>query len=46
MTVDRHSRMSNVLWCDGHVKAMKLETLATPGTNTSAMYYTSAADPN
>lgn len=30
---ERHLETINVLWCDGHVKAMKLDALAKPSTN-------------
>jgi prepilin-type N-terminal cleavage/methylation domain-containing protein/prepilin-type processing-associated H-X9-DG protein len=33
---ERHQGMVNVIWCDGHAKAMKLETLAATKTVTNA----------
>jgi prepilin-type processing-associated H-X9-DG protein len=34
--VERHLGTTNVLWCDGHVKAMKLDALAKPRNATNA----------
>jgi prepilin-type N-terminal cleavage/methylation domain-containing protein/prepilin-type processing-associated H-X9-DG protein len=47
---ERHLETINVLWCDGHVKAMKLDALAKPsgtfyGTTQRATYFTCGADP-
>jgi prepilin-type N-terminal cleavage/methylation domain-containing protein/prepilin-type processing-associated H-X9-DG protein len=52
--LDRHLETTNVLWCDGHVKSMKLSALDAPNTPSMtpdpsvsrAMYFTLAADPN
>ncbi|BCM88657.1 hypothetical protein IAD21_00498 [Abditibacteriota bacterium] len=50
--IERHLETINVLWCDGHVKAMKGETLLRGtsgyhGDNTlRATYFTCAADPD
>ena len=30
---ERHLETTNVLWCDGHVKSVKLDTLVKPSTN-------------
>jgi prepilin-type N-terminal cleavage/methylation domain-containing protein/prepilin-type processing-associated H-X9-DG protein len=47
---ERHLETLNVLWCDGHVKAMKLDALFKPsgtfyGTTQRATYFTCGADP-
>jgi prepilin-type N-terminal cleavage/methylation domain-containing protein/prepilin-type processing-associated H-X9-DG protein len=50
--VERHLETLNVLWCDGHVKSMKLDNLLRPtsgyfGDNTQrATYFTVGADPD
>ncbi len=50
--VERHLDTLNVLWCDGHVKSMKLDNLlrATSGyfgdSTPRATYFTVAADPD
>ncbi len=50
--VERHLETLNVLWCDGHVKAMKLDNLlrATSGafgdSTPRATYFTIGADPD
>ncbi len=53
--LDRHLETINVLWCDGHVKAMKLAALGkgntpsispVPVSAVKAMYFTLAADPD
>ncbi len=49
--IERHLDTLNTLWCDGHVKAVKLDLLRTPTTSgnwtgTKAMYFTIAADAN
>ena len=50
--VERHLETVNILWCDGHVKAMKLNNLlrATSGafndTVPRATYFTRGADPD
>ncbi len=50
--IERHLETINVLWCDGHVKAMKGENLlrGTSGTfgdtTLRATYFTCAADPD
>jgi prepilin-type processing-associated H-X9-DG protein len=47
--VERHLETLNVLWCDGHVKAMKLDALLKPGVapNTGkATYFTRGSDPD
>lgn len=49
--IERHLETINTLWCDGHVKAMKLESLikGTSGafgdSTLRATYFTRAADP-
>ncbi|RYX83835.1 DUF1559 domain-containing protein [bacterium] len=46
--IERHLETINVLWCDGHVKAMKLNALLKPGTGANAgkaTYFTRGADP-
>jgi len=48
---ERHLGTINVLWADGHVKSVKLELLATPGTTNNSVgkpaytYFTVNADP-
>jgi prepilin-type N-terminal cleavage/methylation domain-containing protein/prepilin-type processing-associated H-X9-DG protein len=47
--VERHLETLNVLWCDGHVKAVKLDLLRTPTTSGAfigkkAMFFTIGAD--
>lgn len=44
MILERHLDTTNVLWCDGHVKAVKLDTLLSAGTN-YPKYLTIQADP-
>ncbi len=46
--IERHTDFCNALWCDGHVKTIKLDLLATVGTGPSSKYeyFTVAADPN
>ena len=39
-TVARHNNMTNVLWCDGHVKAMSLGALQQKGYNGYYFQYT------
>ena len=39
--VERHSGMTNVLWCDGHVKSVKLDLLLTKGASGNYSYFTS-----
>ncbi|RYG62898.1 DUF1559 domain-containing protein [bacterium] len=48
--MERHLDTLNVLWCDGHVKAMKLDALLKPsgtfyGATQRATYFTCGADP-
>lgn len=43
---ERHMNTINTLWADGHVKAVKLDFLATPGTGGHATYWTINPDPN
>lgn len=51
LAVERHLGTINVLWCDGHVKAVKLDLLATKGekmgtsSDYAATYFTTKADP-
>ena len=45
VVVERHTGTTNVLWCDGHVKSVKLDLLATPGTGGVMTYFTCEADP-
>lgn len=44
--VERHLNTTNVLWCDGHVKAMKLTALtgARTSSNNNVMSYFTVAD--
>jgi prepilin-type N-terminal cleavage/methylation domain-containing protein/prepilin-type processing-associated H-X9-DG protein len=42
--VARHLETVNVLWCDGHVKSMKLATLAERAADGSHKYFTIADD--
>lgn len=45
--IARHLETTNVLWCDGHVKSMKLQDLLSTGTNnghTAYRYFTNADD--
>lgn len=37
---ERHLETTNVLWCDGHVKATKLDALAVKGTNNYPKLFT------
>jgi len=46
---ERHLETTNVLWCDGHVKAVKLDALRTSGIAPNAgkgTYWTRGADPS
>jgi prepilin-type N-terminal cleavage/methylation domain-containing protein/prepilin-type processing-associated H-X9-DG protein len=51
LAIERHLETINVLWCDGHVKAMKLDTLAKKGEQVAstgdfaATYFSTKADP-
>lgn len=44
--IERHLGTTDVLWCDGHVKAMKIDTLAKPrnASNANVMSYFTIAD--
>jgi len=42
--VARHLDTTNVLWCDGHVKSMKLATLAETAADGAHKYFTIADD--
>ncbi len=46
MTVERHLETCNVLFCDGHAKALKLEKLITVGTSGRYAAFTIGADPD
>jgi prepilin-type N-terminal cleavage/methylation domain-containing protein/prepilin-type processing-associated H-X9-DG protein len=48
--IERHLETMNVLWCDGHVKSMKIDALLKSsgtfyGTTQRATYFTIGADP-
>jgi len=44
---ERHLDTTNVLWCDGHVKAMKLDALfQLNASGTGPMFFSIQADPN
>lgn len=40
----RHLETTNVLWCDGHVKAVKIDVLATKSSANNLKYFTNAND--
>lgn len=42
--VFRHLETTNVLWCDGHVKAVKIDLLATKSSANNLKYFTNAND--
>jgi prepilin-type processing-associated H-X9-DG protein len=46
--IERHLETTNILYCDGHVKAQKLDYLLTANNTTPqrTVYTTIAADPN
>jgi prepilin-type N-terminal cleavage/methylation domain-containing protein/prepilin-type processing-associated H-X9-DG protein len=44
--VERHLDTTNALYCDGHVKAHKLDYVMTAGTGLKATYFTVTADPS
>jgi prepilin-type processing-associated H-X9-DG protein/prepilin-type N-terminal cleavage/methylation domain-containing protein len=46
MAAERHARRVNILWCDGHVKAVSLDSLAKTNSAGVASAFTIAADPN
>lgn len=44
--IARHTNKTNVLWCDGHVKAVSIDYLMTAGTNNVLTYFTVEGDPS
>lgn len=44
VAIERHAGRVNILWCDGHVKAMSLDTLAKTNGNGIASAFTIKAD--